>query len=200
MIHVTNRSRLDIPTGRLIAAAEAALAAEDAAHLDLSVAVVTDAEIHLLNRSYLKHDYPTDVISFPLRGGEDPDPLLGEVIVSADRARHEAKARGLAFVEELCRYVVHGTLHLLGYDDREADRRDEMHARQEVILRALANRVKAPKKASAKNEPAKVAAGPKMKPKPVAKRAAAAKKPVPHAKPEAPAKQRAAAGKAKRRR
>lgn len=161
MIHVANRSRQDIPAAKLQAAAEATLAAEKAAHLDLSVAVVTDAEIHLLNRNYLKHDYPTDVISFPLRTGGDPDALLGEVIVSADRARHEARARGLAFEDELCRYVVHGTLHLLGYDDREAERRSIMYARQEEILRSLARKEKrgAPKPKATAAKPGGKAVG-----------------------------------------
>jgi probable rRNA maturation factor len=163
VIHVTNRSRQDVPIEKLVSAAGAALAAEDSAHLDLSIAVVTDAEIHLLNRSYLKHDYPTDVISFPLREGSDPDPLLGEVIVSADRARHEARQRGLAFEDELARYVVHGTLHLLGYDDREAEKRERMHARQEEILRKLGGTKAAkPGLARVKAEPeAKPAKGPK---------------------------------------
>jgi probable rRNA maturation factor len=185
MIHVANRSHTEVPTAKLVAAAECALRAEDAAHLDLSIAVVTDAEIHLLNRSYLKHDYPTDVISFPLRDGPDPDPLLGEVIVSADRARHEARSRGIGFVEELCRYVVHGTLHLLGYDDREAEKREEMHARQEEILEQLAGRAKPAKKAAA------VAAA---RPKVAAKKGAG---PKPKAKKKQPAPARAGAAKAK---
>ncbi|HVY60053.1 MAG TPA: rRNA maturation RNase YbeY, partial [Planctomycetota bacterium] len=104
-----------------------------------SVAIVDDPTIHALNREHLAHDYPTDVISFGLRDPDDPDPLLGEVVVSADRARAEAKARGIGADEELLRYVVHGTLHLLGHDDQEPRARARMHRKQEAVLaKALA--------------------------------------------------------------
>ena len=115
-------------------AAVHALAAEGSSDLDVSVTVVGDPRLHELNREWLGHDWPTDVVTFPLRDDDDPDPLLGEVVVSADRARAEAAERGLPFAEELCRYVIHGCLHLLGYDDADDAARDAMHARQEALL------------------------------------------------------------------
>jgi probable rRNA maturation factor len=165
VIHVANRSKLKVPVQQLAEAAEATLEAEKRGDADLSIAVVTDAEIHLLNRQYLKHNYPTDVISFPLHESGDPDTLLGEVILSADRARHEARARGLSFEEELCRYVVHGTLHLLGYDDREAAAREKMIERGEEILRRLkAHRKGAPRSAAlGKSHPKAAPSKPKKK-------------------------------------
>jgi probable rRNA maturation factor len=85
----------------------------------LSIAFVTDAAIRRINRRFLGHDWATDVISFPL--GTD---LLGELVISAPYARSEARRRGISEREELLRYVIHGILHLLGYDDhRPADRR-----------------------------------------------------------------------------
>ncbi len=137
MIHVSNATRFRIAAARVAAAARGALAAERAAHLDVSVAIVSDAEIHELNRRHLAHDWPTDVITFPLRDEGDPDALLGEVVVSADRARAEARARRIDPREELCRYVVHGCLHLLGYDDREPRAAARMRRRQEAILANL---------------------------------------------------------------
>lgn len=122
---------------RLVRAVEAVLAAEGAAELEVSVSVVPDAEIHALNRQYLSHDYPTDVISFPLRDPGDPDPLLGEVVVSFDTAAREATRRAIPLAEELARYVVHGCLHLLGFDDHTDADRERMHARQEQILASL---------------------------------------------------------------
>ncbi|RME73105.1 MAG: rRNA maturation RNase YbeY [Planctomycetota bacterium] len=115
-------------------AAQSTLDAEGAGELEVSITITDDARIHELNRRWLQHDEPTDVISFPLRTPDDPDPLLGEVVCSAERAREEALRRGLRPMEELARYVVHGCLHLLGWDDREPAEREAMHARQEEIL------------------------------------------------------------------
>jgi probable rRNA maturation factor len=103
----------------------------------VSITVVGDAAIHALNRTHLGHDEPTDVISFPLRDENDPDTLLGEVVVSSDRARAEARARGIEAAEELLRYVVHGCLHLLGYRDDERAAAQRMRRRQEAILRRI---------------------------------------------------------------
>lgn len=96
----------------------------------LSIAFVTDAAIRRINRRFLGHDWATDVISFPL----DSD-LLGELVISAPYARAEARKRGIPEREELLRYVVHGILHLLGYDDRSPADRKRMWARQERELR-----------------------------------------------------------------
>ena len=68
-----------------------------------------------MNRRYLGHDEPTDVISFPLGGAETVE---GEVYVNIDRARAQARTYVVAFGTEIARLVVHGTLHLVGYDDR----------------------------------------------------------------------------------
>jgi probable rRNA maturation factor len=132
---VTNtQDAVPVDEALVAGAAEATLCAEGAAELEVSVTITSDAALHELNRAWLDHDYPTDVISFPLRDPGDPDPLLGEVACSADRAREEARDRGISPAEELCRYVVHGCLHLLGWDDRTPEERAAMHARQEEIL------------------------------------------------------------------
>ena len=92
----------------------------------VSLAFVTNAAIRKINRRFLGHDWATDVVSFPL--GTD---LLGELVISAEYARAEAAKRGIPVEEELVRYVVHGLLHLRGYDDHRPADRKRMWARQE---------------------------------------------------------------------
>ncbi len=98
----------------------------------ISVAVVDDPTIHEINRRHLEHDYPTDVISFVL---ECEDGLLdGEVIVSADMACSVAEDLGWPAGNELLLYVVHGTLHLVGYDDQSESDREQMRIRERHYL------------------------------------------------------------------
>ena len=99
----------------------------------ISVAVVSDRRIASLNETYLNHPGPTDVLSFDLGDG----PVDGEVVISLDTARRESQARGHSLAAELLLYAVHGTLHLLGFDDRtKADAR-RMRSEQERILTGL---------------------------------------------------------------
>ncbi|WP_425401062.1 rRNA maturation RNase YbeY [Aeoliella sp.] len=82
----------------------------------ISVTLVDDTQMHELNRKHLDHDYPTDVLSFPL---SEPDgPLEGEIIASAGTAMSNAQDYGHRAEEELLLYVVHGALHLVGLDDK----------------------------------------------------------------------------------
>ena len=76
---------------------------------------MTDPEIHDLNRQYRKKDKPTDVLSFPLADKLYPT-LLGDVVISLDTATRQAQRRGHSLREELQTLLIHGILHLLGYD------------------------------------------------------------------------------------
>ena len=105
---------------------------EEGAELDLSVVLVGDEEIHRVNRDFLQHDYPTDVISFDLR--DDGPGSDGEILVSVDTARREASSRNVSLISAVLLYCVHGTLHLLGYDDHEPEERRRMHQRQLELL------------------------------------------------------------------
>ena len=98
----------------------------------ISIAVVDDPTIHKLNREYLQHDYATDVLSFLLE--QDAQSLEGEVIVSADTATTLAAEFGWKPQDELLLYVIHGTLHLVGYDDQEPEARREMRSRERACL------------------------------------------------------------------
>jgi len=102
----------------------------------VDVLLVDDAEIAKLNHVHMKHAGPTDVLSFPM-GEFDPERKafhLGEIVVSFETARREAAARGLPFTEELTRYIVHGFLHCLGYEDGTASKAKAMRDLQERIL------------------------------------------------------------------
>ncbi len=107
------------------------------AHLD--VLVTGDRQIRKINKKFLKHDYETDVISFLLGEGEwDGRAVIkGDLVVSIDTAKAFSRELGLPFKEELARYLVHGTLHLLGYDDKKPADFKKMHSRQETILRKI---------------------------------------------------------------
>lgn len=124
-----------VDPARLEAAVRHVLRAEGIARAELSVALVGDAEISALNRRYLEHDRPTDVISFHLH--EPGEPPLGDVYLGVDQALRQAEGFGASAEEELLRLAVHGTLHVLGWDHPEGEERAEsaMFERQEVLLR-----------------------------------------------------------------
>jgi probable rRNA maturation factor len=116
-----------------------ALKREKKAGASVSVYVTGDREIRKINKKHLRHDYATDVISFWLdRSTLAPgEKALGDIVVSAETARRSARELGLPFKEEFARYLVHGTLHLLGYEDERPAAKKKMHKRQEAILRGL---------------------------------------------------------------
>ncbi len=86
---------------------------------EISVAVVDDPTIHQLNIQYLNHDYPTDVISFVLE--REQTHLEGEIIVSVDTAVEVARDYQWDWRQEFLLYVIHGCLHLVGYDDKDPE-------------------------------------------------------------------------------
>ena len=98
------------------------------------VVLLTDnRQIRRINSKHLGHDYATDVISF----GMEEAGYLGDLAVSVQMARITAKELGLGAKEELARYLVHGTLHLLGYDDKKKQDHKRMHRRQEQLLKEI---------------------------------------------------------------
>jgi len=103
---------------------------------ELSIALVDDIAIRELNRKYLDHDWETDVISFVLDEQEESGirKLVGQLIVSTDTAQRVAQEVGSSFESELMLYVIHGTLHLCGLDDHEADDIAEMRSEEAKYL------------------------------------------------------------------
>lgn len=153
-----------IDTGLLIRVARSALRTEQVRGADLSVALVDDAQMHQINREFLKHDYPTDVLSFLLdetqetgktssrrggggkgrRGSIPPrgagKTLAGEIIIGCEYAVRIAGAYGWSPADEVLLYLVHGVLHLCGYDDQTPRERARMRSREVEVLQ-LWNRV-----------------------------------------------------------
>jgi probable rRNA maturation factor len=126
-----------VDPSRVEAAVRHVLRAEGVEAAEISVALVSDAEIAALNLEYLDHEGPTDVISFALH--EEGEPPLGDVYVGVDQAARQAAEFGATPAEEVIRLAVHGALHVLGYDHPEGDGRteSEMFSRQEELLRDL---------------------------------------------------------------
>ncbi len=101
---------------------------------EVSVLLTNDAEIHELNLAYRKKDKPTDVLSFPM----DDELLLGDIVISIERAASQAVSFDVTLDEELGRLVVHGLLHLLGYDHVKGGRQArEMKEKEEALLAIL---------------------------------------------------------------
>lgn len=111
-------------------------AAERGGPVDVSVALLSDAEIATLNRRHLGHRGPTDVISFALTP-PGARRLVGELAVSVETARREAASRGHAAYDELMLYVAHGLLHLLGHDDADPRARARMRRAEGEWLGSL---------------------------------------------------------------
>jgi rRNA maturation RNase YbeY len=109
---------------------------------ELSLALVTDLEIHALNRQYRGKDKPTDVLSFPLADALQPS-LLGDVVISIETAARQAQRRRHSLGEELQTLLIHGVLHLLGYD-HEVSRSEaiRMHRKEREVRAVLALGIK----------------------------------------------------------
>ncbi len=134
------------------AASQAAISQVQPAHVvELSIRLTDDAELHALNAHYRGMDKPTDVLSFGSEAWRDgvqahaalePE-YLGDIVISMDRCVAQAEAGRHAVDEELALLVVHGTLHLLGYDHDTAARKKLMWQQQTNALAAMgiANRV-----------------------------------------------------------
>jgi probable rRNA maturation factor len=121
----------------LEAAARAVLDRHQTDEAELSITLLDDDGIAALNRQYLAHDDPTDVLSFPLY--EEGETVVGDVYIGADQAARQAATNDVPLVEELVRLTVHGVLHVLGHDHPAgADRVDsEMWRLQEDIVQQV---------------------------------------------------------------
>jgi probable rRNA maturation factor len=118
---------------RLLEAARSVLADSKFASATVSLAVVDDSTMQELNRRYLNHDWPTDVLSFVLE--QQGDHLEGEVVLSADTAAAAAVEAGWNAAYEQLLYVIHGVLHLVGYDDTTPEASDGMRSAERSYLR-----------------------------------------------------------------
>jgi probable rRNA maturation factor len=154
-IQIADSLSPEIKTGLLEEAARATLRLNGSTpEVELTILLTDDAQMQQLNSQFLGIDAPTDVLSFPTGDfptsgytnedfpGEfiDPDthkPYLGDIAISYPRAQVQASSAGNSLIDELRLLVVHGTLHLLGYDHTEPDEKTAMWALQSQILTQL---------------------------------------------------------------
>ena len=106
---------------------------------ECSVVVVDDATMEVLNHTYRGVSGPTDVLAFPMTEGRfgrlSPD-LLGDVVISAETAERQARETGRGLRDELAHLLVHGILHLIGYDHGTTRERQRMWRKQRAVLTA----------------------------------------------------------------
>jgi len=101
----------------------------------LSILLVDDEEIKRLNSQYLGRKRPTNVIAFPMDGPNEH--LLGDIVISTETAQREAEKLNLPFEEHLARLLIHGILHLLGYEDQTKSQYRKMRQKEEELLQYL---------------------------------------------------------------
>ena len=110
---------------------------------ELSLTLTDDEHIHALNKKFRGIDRATDVLSFAFRESDEPEiigtdfEILGDVIISLERAKVQAEEFGHSFKREVIFLEVHGLLHLLGYDHMEESERQEMETEQKFIMEKL---------------------------------------------------------------
>jgi probable rRNA maturation factor len=110
--------------------------------LEISITLVSDITIKKLNREYRKKNKATDVLSFAMREGEFPEfgaAILGDIVVSVETAGRQAAEKGKAIQEEVTFLVIHGLLHLLGYD-HQTDAQERKMNRESARLSALTSK------------------------------------------------------------
>ena len=134
----TDGARAPLSSARVKEIAVAVLRAERVPEALVSIALVSSRQIARLNKRHLRHAGATDVISFALGGATSGarQPIVGDIYIAPDVARANARRYGRGMREELARLVVHGTLHILGYDHPEGEDRtsSSMWRRQERLL------------------------------------------------------------------
>lgn len=94
---------------------------------------VSDKEILKLNQDYLEHDFYTDILTFPFHPDGSKD-LIGDIYISVDRVKENAEELDESFIDELHRVMIHGLLHMTGFDDTTPERKEEMRKAENFAL------------------------------------------------------------------
>ena len=114
--------------------------------LEIAIRLTDDAEVQALNRDYRQNDQPTNVLSFPmvepdligaLAQTDDEEVLLGDIVLARETCVHEAAARAIPVEAHATHLIVHGTLHLLGYDHMQDDEAEAMESLERQIMATL---------------------------------------------------------------
>ena len=148
--------RVPLARRRVGDTARAVLRAERATKAKVSITFVTNRRIAALNRRHLGHRGSTDVISFALAPDLPNAPIVGDVYIAPDVARRNAEANGVSLQEELTRLVVHGVLHVLGFDHPDGQDRSSspMWKRQEQLVTSVLRRSRKPRVRRRQGRPA----------------------------------------------
>ena len=140
-IKIKNLQRKKISLQNLKKLANNTLAHQGIDGKEISVLLVDDKVITDFNKQYLNKNYPTDVLAFRMQDGDFSDvhpEILGDVIISLDTAVSRAEEFKTDYLYESQLYLIHGILHLLGFDDSTKSKRNKMTAVQEEILKNYA--------------------------------------------------------------
>jgi probable rRNA maturation factor len=131
--------RIPLSRDRVAEIARTVLRSERIRDAMLSITFVTNRTIRVMNREHLNRDGLTDVIAFGFRQSGKETAIVGDVYIAPDVARKSARSNGVTVRQELTRLVVHGTLHVVGHDHPETDRRERsaMWTKQERLVRGL---------------------------------------------------------------
>lgn len=133
------QDRLRDIAARAVAAAFAEFGA--AGNSELSLLFTDDAHVRVLNRDWRGKDKPTNVLSFPafpVAPGDPPPPMLGDIALAFETVASEAALESKPFDHHLTHLIVHGLLHLLGYDHESGEEAEEMEALERRVLARLA--------------------------------------------------------------
>ncbi len=101
---------------------------------EISIIFCTDDYLLKINKDFLNHDYYTDIITFNYVSGNI---ISGDLFISVERVKENAKAFNVKFIEELERVILHGILHLIGYDDKTTEQKEEIRKKENYYLRRL---------------------------------------------------------------
>ncbi|MBF0751229.1 MULTISPECIES: rRNA maturation RNase YbeY [Pasteurellaceae] len=137
-LQIATENIQDLPTEQQIIQWATAAVQPESENMEMTVRIVDEAESHELNLTYRGKDRPTNVLSFPF---ECPDavelPLLGDLVICRQVVEREAKEQGKPLMAHWAHMVVHGSLHLLGYDHIEDDEAEEMESLETQIMQNL---------------------------------------------------------------
>lgn len=135
-IVVARQVKISVFTNKkIVAVGKEVLSKEGIKNASISVALLGDKDMHAANKKFLDHDEPTDVITFPL--DKEKNMLTGEILIGVGVARRHAKSARHLIEQELTLYLIHGLLHLCGFDDMDPVSRKKMRKRERFYLSRL---------------------------------------------------------------
>ena len=131
-LNITGNESEVVSSEAVISVMSSVLDGEEKDYTSVSVLLVSDDEIKEVNKKYLGHDYATDVVTFPLH--EDSEPIEAEIYVSLQTTARNSKTYNNSHSSEIIRVVIHGILHLAGYEDSTSESRREMKMKENFYI------------------------------------------------------------------